>query len=296
MPTVPEIALDEMDPMSRWLYYAHGGDLHEVTPEHVLSARRAYYGMCSYIDDKVGRLLDTLDELQLQQDTVIVFTSDHGEMLGERGMWFKQSFYDWSVKVPLIIKVPGIQASAESDKLTSLVDLLPTMTDIASAGNPPEPASPLPGHSLLPLMRNDTQDWDNHVLSEYTGEGVIAPCRMLRRDNIKFIYTHGHPDLMYQLDDDPNELNNLIGQPAYADIEKAMRQELLNDWDPDRVNELCIRSQKERLLIHSSTDGDPNWAYRYRPDDGERYVRNASAVGTKAKARYPFVEPTPFIK
>ncbi len=297
MPSVPEIPLEDMDTMSRWLYYAHGGDLHNVTEEHIRNARHAYYGMCTYIDDKVGRLLDTLEETDLEEDTVVVFTSDHGEMLGERGMWFKQSFYEWSVQVPLIVKIPGQQFKLRVSELVSLVDILPTLVDIATDGDIPESVGPLDGNSLLPLMRDEDEGtWDNQVISEYTGEGVTAPCRMVRRDDIKFIYTHGHPDLMYDLKNDPLELNNLIGNPEFADIENQLRDEIFKDWDPELINAACIQSQKDRLFIQKTTGGTPNYAFKFRPDDGERFIRNDSAVGTKAKARYPFVEPTPFDK
>ena len=134
MPEVPAIGVERMDVMSRWLYHAHGGDLHDVTDEHVRNARHAYYGMCSYIDDKVGRLLDTLADLGLEDDTVVVFTADHGEMLGERGQWFKQSFHEWSVRVPLIVRIPGLQSSPRVAELVSLVDLLPTFMDVATGG------------------------------------------------------------------------------------------------------------------------------------------------------------------
>ena len=119
-------------------------------------------------------------------------------------------------------------------------------------------------------------------------------CRMVRRDNIKFIYTHGHPDIMYDLAADPQELHNLIGNPEYADMEQQLRSELLADWNPDEINAACIQSQKERLFIQKTTGGEPNWAFCYDSQDTQRYIRNDSAVGTKAKARYPFVEPTPF--
>lgn len=296
MPTVPTFELDQMDPMSRWLHYAHAGDLHDVTNQHILTARHAYYGMCTYIDDKVGTILDTLEHLCIEDDTVLVFTSDHGEMLGERGMWFKQSFYEWSARVPLIIRLPGKQSRPRAREMTSLVDLLPTFVDIATGGNNPPPVSELDGNSLVPLMTSDSAEWDNRVISEYTGEGVIAPCRMIRRDNLKFIYTHGHPDLMYDLDNDSHELSNLIGQPDYVVSAEQLKQELLSDWDPELINQECIQSQKERLFIQKTTGGDPNWAFCARSGDGERFIRNDSATATKAKARYPFVEPTPFIK
>ena len=293
MPEVPAIDVERMDVMSRWLYHAHGGDLHDVTDEHVRNARHAYYGMCSYVDDKVGRLLDTLADLGIEDDTVVVFTADHGEMLGERGQWFKQSFHEWSVRIPLIVRIPGLQSVPRAAELVSLVDLLPTFMDVATGREPPEPVTPMDGHSLVPLMRGPAP-WHNQVVSEYTGEGVCAPCRMVRRDNVKFIYTHGHPDLMYDLDADPLELDNLIGRAGYASIERELREELLRGWDPDRIHDACIRSQKDRMFIHRTTGGEPGYAYEHRSGDGQRYVRNASAVGAKARSRYPFVEPTPF--
>ena len=295
MPCVPTMAVEEMDIMSRWLFYAHGGDLHNITDEHIRNARHAYYGMCTYIDDKIGKLLDTLESLNLDDNTVVVFTADHGEMLGERGQWFKQSFHEWSVRVPLIISTPDGSKRGNVSELVSLVDLMPTFTDIASSGNAPKSVIPMDGHSLLPLMQGKA-DWNNRIISEYTGEGVCAPCRMVRRDNMKFIYTHGHADLMFDLENDPLELTNLIGNSSYTAIEASLKAETLDGWDPHTIYGSCVQSQKERLFIQKTTGGLPNYAYKFRPDDGERYVRNDSAVGTKAKARYPFVEPTPFIK
>ena len=297
MPTVPEFSLEEMDTMSRWLYYAHGGNLHDVTDDHIRTARHAYYGMCSYLDDKVGRILDILETLDIADETAIVFTSDHGEMLGERGMWFKQSFYEWSSTVPLIVKVPGLTHPARRSELVSLVDLLPTFVDLGGGAVSADLVSPTDGHSLLPLLDSDSDGvWDNRVISEYTGEGVVAPCRMVRRDNWKLIYTHGHPDHFYDLDADPNELENLAGTAKHKELLESLRAELFSDWDPESINAACLQSQKERLFIHKTTGGDPNWAFRFRPDDGERFIRNDSAVATKAAARYPFVEPTPFLK
>ena len=101
---------------------------------------------------------------------------------------------------------------------------------------------------------------------------------------------------LYDLDTDPRELDNLIGRPGYAAVERTLRAEVLEGWDPDRIHEACIQSQKERRFIHRTTGGEPNYAYERRAGDGQRFVRNASAVGAKAKARYPFVEPTPFLR
>ena len=296
MPKVPPIPVDELDEMSRWLYYAHAQDLLDIEEKHVRNARHAYFGMTSYIDDKVGRILQTLEECGLLDNTMIVFTSDHGEMLGERGKWFKQYFYESSVRVPLIIAMPGTIKPGRVSEHTSLVDLLPTFMDLATGGKPPEPVSPLDGDSLIGLLSGGDDGWNNTVISEYTGEGVIAPCRMIRRGKYKYIYTHGHPPLLYNTDDDPLELANLAGQANVAAVESELAHDLLVDWDPDAINEKCIQSQKERLFIQEATGGEPTWAFHSRQGDEQRYVRNSGAVQAKQKARYPFVEPTPFVR
>ncbi len=293
MPKVAPIPVDELDEMSRQLHIGHGQDLLTIEEEHVRNARHAYYGMCTYLDDKVGRIMSALKDMDLIDDTIVVFTSDHGEMLGERGMWFKQSFYENSSRVPLIISQPGAIEPGRVDRITSLVDLLPTFVDWGSDAAP-EDVMPLDGHSLTPLLAGDTGDWDNAVTVEYTGEGVSTPCRMVRRDNYKYIYTHDHPALLYDLDADPLEMNNLAGSPDVADIEASLRNELMDGWDPHDIKARCIQSQKERLFIQKATDGNPTWSYIARSGDDAKYVRNASAAGTKAKSRYPYVEPTPF--
>ena len=294
LPAVPPIPLDKQDQMSRWLYYAHAGDLHEVSNAHVRNARHAYYGMTSYIDDKVGRLMKTLQDTGLADNTVVIFTADHGEMLGERGMWYKQSFYEWSCRVPFIVSYPRRYQPGRVSVNTSLVDLLPSLMDIATDGNEPEYVSPMDGRSLVGLLKNNNAPWNDQVIAEYTGEGVCAPCRMLKKNDYKYIYIHGYPSLLYNLVNDPMELNNLADHAKYADIKKNMHDQLLDDWDPDDIARRVLATQKERFLIQNATSGLPTWGYFAETRSEQRYVRNSGAVQTKAKARYPFVEPTPF--
>lgn len=293
MPKVDPIPVEDQDTMSRWLYYAHGHDLLNIDEQHVRNARHAYYGMTSYLDDKVGRIMDVLHEMDLADETIVVFTSDHGEMLGERGCWFKQYFYENSANIPLIIKYPGQNQGHRVPELVSLVDLLPTFMEWA-VGDEWEQASPLDGRSLHGLASNTDTTWDNAVISEYSGEGVTAPCRMLRRDQHKYIYTHGHPAQLFDLQTDPLEMNNVIGKAEYADIEQCLSTEIMRNWDPQAINEACLQSQKERMLIQKATNGEPNWAHISRHGDDKKFVRNSSAVGAKGAARYPYVEPVPF--
>ncbi|MGH6716242.1 MAG: hypothetical protein ACREDC_08660 [Bradyrhizobium sp.] len=116
---------------------------------------------------------------------------------------------------------------------------------------------------------------------------------MIRKGDFKLIYTHGFPDLLYDLTTDPLELNNLAASASHASVVSALRAELLAGWDPVAINQKVLQSQRERRLIQSATGGEPNWAFKLRPDDDRRYVRNSGAVQTKAKARYPFIAPPP---
>src|SRR5690606_27567398 len=118
--------------------------------------RHAYYGAISYVDDKVGQLLQALRATRQLENTIIIFTSDHGEMLGERGLWYKMSFFEWSARVPLIFHAPGRFAPRRVGDHVSLVDLLPTLVEIAADGQAMTYADAIDGRSLLPLLHGGT--------------------------------------------------------------------------------------------------------------------------------------------
>lgn len=282
MPSVPPIPLEQRDMHSRWLHASHGADEMPVTDEQVRNARHAYYGMIDYVDDKYGRLLAVLEECGLRDDTIVVVCSDHGEMLGERGMWYKQNFFEWSARVPLVVNAPARFEPRRVASVVSLVDLLPTLCDLAGA-TPREWADPLDGQSFAPLLEGG-EDGDRRAISEYTDMGVIAPARMLRRGRFKFIYTHGHPDQLYDLEADPRELQNIAQGRGYAT--DRMRDELLFDWDPVGVHEAVLASQKRRLFIKSA-NATPDWSWQASRDDSKRFVRASGAAGAKARARFP---------
>lgn len=299
MPKVGPLPLAELDKHSEWLYYSHGRDRYTVLPEHVHNARHAYYGMISYVDDKVGRLLDILQRSGLAEDTLVVFTGDHGEMMGERGMWFKQCFFEGAVRVPLVVAGAGWSGAGRVDELVSLVDLMPTLLDVASGGRPPEPRGPQHGESLVPLAAG-RGGAPRHVIAEYSDMGVCAPGRMVREGSLKYIYTHGFAPQLYDLASDPQELRNRSGDPAFHDAESRLKQLLLADWDPEQLNRRVLRSQAERQLIHAVTSGGAkthNWSWMARADDDRRYVRSGGdaegTVATKGRARFPFVPPAP---
>ncbi|MBX2839019.1 MAG: choline-sulfatase [Gammaproteobacteria bacterium] len=290
LPTVPEIPIDEKDHLSRNLHYCQARHLYTVTDEHRRNARHAYYGMVSYIDNKVGALVEALERSGLRDNTLIVFTSDHGEMMGERGMWFKQHFFEWAAPVPLVMSMPSRFQAARVTQNVSLIDLMPTFLDLAAEDTFDDYIDELDGQSLYGALEGDTSSLRDVVISEFAADGSTGPSRMVKKNAWKFMYLEGVETLLYNLESDPNELNNLSGLPAYSDIEKELMAIAMNDWDPEHLRSEILLSQQRRLKIHQVTEGEPTYVIEVRKDDGERYVRNAGAADTKARARLPFVE------
>jgi len=296
-PLVSPIPFDELDQHSQWLYIAHAQDLYSVSEEQVLRARRAYYGMVSYVDEKIGAILDTLAETNLDKNTMVVFCGDHGEMLGERGMWFKQTFYEQSVRVPMVISMPGKFSPNRISAHVSLVDLLPTLMDFACDGNPPAPVGPLDGKSLVSLMHNEKSDAENFIISEYSSEGVCAASRMIRKGSWKYIYTYGLPPMLFDLESDPAELKNLAGEVAFSQIQLLLHDQLTSDWNPESINLKILNSQRERLFLSdlsSRIPNSPNWTYQPFVDESKRFIRGSGSAGpttVKSLSRFPYVAP-----
>lgn len=299
LPRVAEIPYEQLDEHSRWLHVAHAQNEYTVTEEHVRRARHAYYGMVSYVDEKIGSVLRTLDETGLAGNTLVVFAGDHGEMLGERGMWFKQCFYEWSVRVPLMISMPARYAPRRVAAHVSLVDLLPTLMDVARPGEPFEPVDGLDGRSLLPLMHGDSDGDDRIVISEYSSEGVRAASRMVRDGRYKYIVTVGLPPMLFDLQADPDELVDLAGRPEHAPVQQRLHARLVQGWEPAEMQERILASQRRRLFlgrVQGSSALYSNWAYQPFVDESRRFIRGSGGAGptsVKARARFPFVDPVP---
>ena len=181
LPNLPPGHLADLPPAAERLRRAFGFWGH--SDEKVSRARAAYYGPVTYLDDKIARLLDTLDETGLKDRTVVIHTSDHGEMLGEHGLWRKMCFYEQTARVPLQIRWPGrTDASRRVARCVSLVDVTATIIDAAGAD---DPAAPLDGHSLAGLIAGDEEGWTDEALCEYTAHGTNRPRAMLRQGTWK---------------------------------------------------------------------------------------------------------------
>lgn len=299
MPRVPPIPVDRLDAASRSLYYNHRRDRYRITDDHVRNARRAYYGMISCVDEKLGHLLQVLEATGQADNTIVVFTSDHGEMLGERGMWLKMTMYEWSVRVPLVISWPGRLAPRRVARNVSLVDLLPTLIDLASDGAPLPTVDPLDGRSLRRLMQTGADPgWPDVAIADFTAGGVPGPIRMVKQGHHKYVHLHGHDALLFDLKQDPDELDNLAGTEPARDIETQLRATLLRDYEPAEIDRRVRVSQRQRLFIKGVDESSAlagNWSHEVRPGDARRYVRGDGLAGgehaTKARSRFPYVEP-----
>ena len=281
------LALDDLDPHSRRLRHVCGNDLDAVSDEQVRAARRAYYGAISFFDDQLGVILDTLQETGLAENTVVIVCSDHGEMLGERGLWYKMNFLEGGSRVPLIVSAPGFAPRAV-DASVSLIDLFPTLLDLA--GIEPELGAPIDGRSLVPHLEG-AQGHDE-VLGEYLGEGALAPIVMIRRGRWKFIHSPADPDQLYDLANDPDELRNLSQAPEHAPLVAQLLQEVATRWDLATIEQDVIASQRRRRVVAAAnaTGTLHSWDWQPPRDASREYIRSHMDLELlEAVARFPRV-------
>jgi choline-sulfatase len=263
LPEVPDDMVAHRSAMDEWLNEWHETAEYDLLdPESLRRVRRAYYGLVSYVDDKLGELLDALEENGLAEDTVVIFTSDHGDMLCERGMVQKRCFYEPSSRVPLVARFPdGRYAGETCETPVSLLDLLPTFLDLAGV----EEADRLPcdGRSLLETLEGDADD--RVVFSEYHGEGVRAPCFMARRGDHKYVHVHGHDQQLFDLSEDPDEWTDLSGERT--GVVEELRSEILDTFDPESIADAVTKSIRRRTLVHDAMEtSGTDWAHEPRFD------------------------------
>ena len=278
LPQVRYIAPAVRDPHSRRLWAMYDRDEYAISDERIRQARRGYYGMISYIDAQLGRILAALEATGRRDDTVIVATADHGDMLGERGLWYKMTFFERAVRVPLILCAPALLQPRRVAPAVSLVDLLPTLIEVAG-GDGDRLAAPIDGTSLLPLAAGGSGP--DTVYGEYMAEGTSQPIFMIRRGRYKYIACAGDPPQLFDLASDPLELSNLAGSAAHAALEAGFAAEVARKWDSEAIRRQVVDSQRQRALIHGALlQGRMQpWDYAPRVDASRQYYRNLPAPG-----------------
>lgn len=277
-PAHPEPATD---PHSERLRVMCGFDRTPPTAAEVATARRAYYAAVSYIDDHVGRILSRLEELGLAEDTVVVVTSDHGDMLGERGLWYTMSPFERSARVPLIVRGPERWVRpGRYTRPVSLLDLMPTLCELAGTPVEEDPvavASGRLGRSLLATARRETagegDDTEQDVRIEYLAEGTHHPQLTLVRGRHKLVVCPGDPDLLFDVEADPHELTDLAEDPGHAGLRESMRADLAARYDLAALEREVLASQERRTLVAGALSRGRRRAWDLVPDAEQRYVR-----------------------
>ena len=247
--------------MKVWDYDRHFRD-----EAHIREARLSYYGYVSFLDHNIGKLLAALEASGQAENTLIIYTSDHGEMLGNHGMWAKMNMYEESSAIPLIAAGPDMPEAAHCDAPASHVDLHQTILKAhdldATAAD-----EGLSGIALQDLARGGYED--RGVLSEYHEAGAITGMFMLRWRRWKYIAYPGYPPQLFDLAADPIEAHDLAGDPAHADTLNACDAKLREIVDPDAVNSRCFADQARKIAALGGREvalDDGDYAYTPMPD------------------------------
>ncbi|MCB1365294.1 MAG: choline-sulfatase [Rhodobacteraceae bacterium] len=271
-PQVPAMAYDDHDPHSRRIFDANDWRSYAITDDHIARARRAYFANISYLDDKIGALMTVLADTRQADNTIVVFLSDHGDMLGERGLWFKMSFFEGSARVPLMIAAPGLAAGRIDDPVSTL-DVTPTLCGLAGV----DLAEVMPwsdGQSLVPLAEGGARG--EAVAMEYAAEASEAPMVALREGRWKYTNCPLDPEQLFDLRADPNELTDLAGDPGHAATLESFRIKAAARWDLERFDAEVRASQARRLVVYDALrrGGYYPWDFQPLQRASERYMRN----------------------
>ncbi len=281
-PRTAKIPLDALDPHSRSLYFHYSLDKFEVTDEIYRRARRGYYGMISYVDRKLGELRKTLEDAGIADETVIIFTSDHGDMIGERGLWFKKNLFDPAIRVPLVVYRPDGKGLSRIVAPVSLLDLLPTLVDLGG-GDAGAFVTPHEGRSLLPLLAKD--DPQRVTMAEHIDGGTKAPRVMLRRGARKIVVSEAYPTQLYDLAADPGETRNLADDPAFQPELEPLLEAVEAIWDLPRLRAEVMQSQRVRQFVNRAMQKGKQRSWEHYPNPIEEHTRFV-----RTGERFPDVE------
>ncbi len=260
LPKHPEPFSDALHPYFKW--WREWGGLINVPESEILSARTAYWALVTRMDVMIGEILTALRKNNLAENTLIIYSSDHGEQVGEHGLWMKRTFYEPSVKVPAILSWPGaLPEGVQCDRVLSSLDLNATMLE--ALGAPPLPNAR--GRNVLELLRHGDTEWEDLAFSEYcTYEDCLH--RMIRRDEWKLNYYHGQEPQLFNLAEDPDELEDRAQDPNCREIRERLTTEVLDGWAPEAIAEKMAEKRADLEVIRA-------WAEHIKPKDQFRWDR-----------------------
>ena len=236
----PPVYHEPPSPPHAWeQWWRENRNITQVDAAAVQRARTAYYGLVHRLDVMVGEVLRCLEGEGLDENTLIVYSTDHGDQLGERGLWWKHTLYEDSVRVPLVLRWPKRVPAGE--RRAQVVDLLDVAATMAGAlGGPALPYGH--GRDLLPVAEDPKAPWVDEIFCEHCTDTVPAwtggqatQQRMVRSGDWKLIYAHGYPVQLYDLARDPHERHDLGNDPQHAPIRARLEARVLDGWNPGRV-------------------------------------------------------------
>ncbi|MDD9722889.1 choline-sulfatase [Sulfitobacter sp. PR48] len=269
-PQVPAMDYADHDPHSQRIFDANNWREFDITEEDIRRSRRAYFANISYLDDKIGEILQTLEDTR--QEAIVVFVSDHGDMLGERGLWFKMSFFEGSSRVPLMIAAPQMAPGLQTTPVSN-IDICPTLCDLAGVSM--EEVMPwTTGTSLVPMGQGVART--DPVAMEYTAEATQSPMVALRQGRWKYTNCAIDPEQLFDLDADPHELANLAEDPAHAETLENFRIEAAGRWDLEAFDADVRKSQARRWVVYEALREGGYYPWDYQPlrNASEQYMRN----------------------
>ncbi len=270
LPDIGPIPYEQQDPHSKRILDANDHENFDITEDQVRRARRAYFANISYLDDKIGEVLQTLQDTR--QDATIVFVSDHGDMLGDRGLWFKMSFFEGSARVPLMVCAPQMPNGSYTTPVSN-IDVTPTLCDLAGVSMD-EVAPWTEGMSLVP-MTNGVERTEP-VAIEYAAEGSYSPLVCLRYGKWKYTRCSLDPDQLFDIEADPHELKNLADVEKHQGTVTQLRAKSEARWDLTAFDAQVRESQARRWVVYEALRNGDYFPWDYQPlqKASERYMRN----------------------
>jgi choline-sulfatase len=281
---IPPPAATDLGPyphtVDLWTRAAYGIDLVDYDAGDICRSRRGYFANVSYVDDKVGELIRELDRLGQLDETIVLFTSDHGDQVGEHGLWGKGTCREWSTRVPLIVAGPGIARQHKVRQSVSLVDLYPTLVELARLDMPEgEFSDKLSGTSLAPFLRGEQRNrLTTRVHIDNNSSTTIKPIRALLENGLKLVYVHDRPGQLFDLTADPNETSNVIDSPDYASVAEDLSRCLLSAWDPAETERSVLSAQRLRKFLSEALEQGIHTPWDFQPeyDASTMWVRRTS--------------------
>ena len=242
---MPEIPAGHLESQSRNYKHLRIGFNVEDVPDHIVrKGRELYYGLTQWLDDEIGKVLKALKESEIGDDTVVIYTTDHGENIGEHGLWWKNCMYEHAARVPLIVSWPARwRGGQRRTEVCSLLDVNRTIAELGGARAPDD----WDGRSMVKWLDKPGTKWDGWAISEYYAHNIASGFAMLRKGRYKYVYhtpaddEHPAERELYDLNTDPGEFNNLAGEPEHSDRIAAMHTFLVNELgeNPDQTELRC---------------------------------------------------------